>query len=117
MTNEEMQSTMHFILEQQAQFAVNIQKLEESLQKLEESHAQFAVNLRRLEESQESLTRLVGEIAKAQARTEVNLARTEANLARTDANLARTDERLNNLITVFERYLSNHQNGKPQDGQ
>jgi septal ring factor EnvC (AmiA/AmiB activator) len=110
MTNEEMQSTMHFIIEQQAQFAVNLQKLEESLQKLEESHAQFAVNLHRLEESQESLTRLVGEIAKAQART-------EANLARTDDNLARTDDRLNNLITVFERYLSNHRNGNTQDEQ
>lgn len=110
MTNEEMQSTMHFIIEQQAQFAVNIQKIEESqaqfainLQKLEESQAQFVVNLHKLEQSQESLTRLVGEIAKAQARTEVNL--------------AMTDDRLNNLITVFERYLSNHRNGNPQDEQ
>jgi hypothetical protein len=29
MTNEEMQKTMEFILEQQAQFALNIQRLQE----------------------------------------------------------------------------------------
>ena len=92
MTNEEMQSTMQFIVEQQAQFAANIQMLQEGQVRAEERFA-------KLEDSLERVVGLVGAIAQAQARTEVNL--------------AATDERLNNLILVFERYLQDNRNGKP----
>lgn len=105
MTNEEMQSTIHFILEQQAQFSVNLQRLEgnvdglaESVIKLEASVAMIGDTVDKLAESQESLRRFVGAIAVAQANTEVNIARTEANL--------------NALILVVEKYLSDRQNGQ-----
>jgi len=96
MTSEEMQSTMQFILEQQAQFSVNIGKLGETVGrltdqviKLEASVAAIGEKVDKLTESHESLRRFVGAIAVAQATTETNL--------------ARTDERLNNLITIVER--------------
>ena len=41
MTNEEMQKLMQFILEQQAQFAVNIQKLEEAQARSEAAQWEF----------------------------------------------------------------------------
>lgn len=111
MTNEEMQSTVQFILEQQAQFSVNLQQLgghvgslSESVIKLEASVALLGEKVDKLTESQESLRRFVGAIAVAQANTEVNLTRTEANLARTDENL-------NALIMMVERYLSERRNG------
>jgi septal ring factor EnvC (AmiA/AmiB activator) len=105
MTNEEMQSTMQFILEQQAQFAANIQKLqeeqlkaEERFAKLEDSFAKHEDRFARIEDSLERTANLVTAIAHAQAQTEVNL--------------ARTDERLNNLILVVERYIQENRNGK-----
>jgi hypothetical protein len=98
MTNEEMQSTMQFILEQQAQFSVNIQQLGESVIRLEASVALLGEKVEKLTESHESLHRLVGAIAVAQATTEVNL--------------TKTDARLNALITIVERHISEHHNGK-----
>lgn len=76
---------MQFILEQQAQFSINLQLLGEKIDKLADA--------------QESLRKFVGAVAVAQANTEVNL--------------ARTDERLNSLITIVERYISERRNGEP----
>ncbi len=104
MTNEEMQTTIQFILAQQAQFSVNQQLLQENFARLEENFVRLEENdnrlserLDKLAESQESLHRLVGAIAVAQATTE--------------ANLSRTDKRLNDLINVVERYISERRNG------
>ena len=105
MTNEEMQSTMQFILEQQAQFAANIQKLQEEHLRAEERFA-------RIEDSLERTANLVTAIAHAQAQTEVNLARTDERLNNLESTQAQTDERLNNLISVFERYIQENRNGK-----
>lgn len=100
MTNEEMQRTMQFIVEQQAQFAANLQKLEEAQLRSEDRFIRLEESVSKLGESQESLHGLVGAIAIAQATTEVNL--------------QETDRRLNNLITVFERYLGEHRNGNSE---
>lgn len=105
MTNEEMQSTMQFILEHQAQFAANIQKLQEERLKAEERFA-------RIEDSLERTSNLVTAIAHAQAQTEVNLARTDERLNNLVSIQAQTDERLNSLISVVERYIQEKHNGK-----
>lgn len=97
MTNEEMQSTMQFIVEHQAQFSVGMQRLEENVEKLGDSALKINETVEKLGEKVDSLRRFVGQIAVAQATTETNL--------------ARTDERLNNLITIVERYISEHRNG------
>jgi len=104
MTNEEMQSTMQFILAQQAQFSVNQQllqenfvRLEENVNRLGERVDRLAERVDKLAESEESLHRLVGAIAVAQATTETKF--------------SHTDKRLNDLITVVERYISERRNG------
>lgn len=104
MTNEEMQRKMEFIIEQQAQFAVNIQKLEESQTRAEKRMGE-------LEGAMVTVVNLVGQLAEAQERTDARLSQLATEIAeaqkRTEAALAETSERLNSLIIVVERYFSN----------
>jgi chromosome segregation ATPase len=86
MTNEEMQKTMGFILEQQAQFAANIQKLQEE-------RTRDGSRIRRLEESFQLLVQL------AQS-TDTRLNILESNMATLAEAQAHTDERLSALIDV-----------------
>jgi anti-sigma-K factor RskA len=51
MTDEERRRTMEFILEQQAQFAANIQRHEENFRQLEEERIRDRPRLARVEES------------------------------------------------------------------
>ena len=86
MTNEEIQKTMAFILEQQAQFATNIQKLQEERMRDDS-------RIRRLEESFQLLVRL------AQS-TDTRLDTLESNMATLAEAQAHTDERLSALIDI-----------------
>ncbi len=56
MTDEERQRTMDFILQQQAQFTVSMQKLEELQAESAAQQAQFTVGMQKLEEQQTQLT-------------------------------------------------------------
>src|SRR4051812_37148879 len=56
MNDEERQRTMDFILQQQAQFTVGMQKLEEQQTQFARQQAQFADGMQRLEEQQAQLT-------------------------------------------------------------
>jgi chromosome segregation ATPase len=58
MTNEEMQKTMEFILEHQAQFAVNIQRLQEERSRDHPRLARLEESFHRLEESFQTLVLL-----------------------------------------------------------
>ena len=86
MTNEEIQKTMEFILQQQAQFAVNIQRLQE--ERLCDNP-----RLTRLEESFQLLVQL------AQT-TDTRLDAVESNMAALAAAQVHTEERLSALIDV-----------------
>jgi hypothetical protein len=86
MNNEEMQKTMEFIIEQQAQFAANIQKLQEERMRDDS-------RLKRLEESFQLLVQL------AQS-TETRLDSLESNMAVLATAQAHTDERLSALIDI-----------------
>jgi DNA repair exonuclease SbcCD ATPase subunit len=86
MTNEEMQKAMEFILEQQAQFAANIQKLQED-------RMRDNARLRRLEESFQLLVQL------AQS-TDSRLDTLESNMATLAAAQTHADERLSALIDI-----------------
>lgn len=117
------QKKIDFILDQQAQFTSDIQKLQEF-------QAQFASDIQKLQESQAALveaqvqtnalvTRLaqvttagfnelresVSAVATAQVKSEERIA------ALADAQ-AHTDGRLNVLITTVERFISESHNGK-----
>ena len=107
MTNEEMQRKMEFIIEQQAQFVVNFQKLEEAQTRAEERTGE-------LEGAMVAVVNLVGQLAEGQVRTDARLSQLATEVSevakaqkRTEAALAETSERLNSVIIVVERYFSN----------
>jgi uncharacterized protein YukE len=115
MNNEEFDRKMAFIVEQQAQFASDIQQLQESQTRTDQVVAHTAEVVGQMGDV---VTRLANvthagftEVnAKINALVDAQI-RTEENLARTDENVARTDESLKNLIAVVERYLTDR-NGK-----
>jgi|ERR1043165_2104404 chromosome segregation ATPase len=86
MTNEDMQKTMEFILEQQAQFTTNIQKLQEE-------RVRDNARLKRLEESFQLLVQL------AQS-TDSRLDTLESNMSALAEAQTHADERLSALIDI-----------------
>jgi chromosome segregation ATPase len=122
MTNEEMEKTMQFILEQQAQFTANFQRVELAREKdsaritrLEES---FQLLVRLAESHDERLVTLdkrLVTLAEAQIRASEQIAAIDKQIAAMNERTAETDERLNALIAVVERYISSKgQNGSAQ---
>jgi len=115
MNNEEFDRKMAFIVEQQAQFASDIQQLQESQSRTDQVVAQTA---ELVGQTGEVVTRLANvthagftEVnAKINALVDAQI-RTEENLMRTDKNVASTDASLKHLIAVVDRYLSGR-NGK-----
>ena len=98
MTNEELEKRMEFILEQQAQFTVDIQQLRES-------QAQTDQVVNRL--AAVTLEGFKDVNAKIDALVDSHLRLSEAQ--------ARTDESLRNLIAVVDRYFSKGSNGNSED--
>jgi hypothetical protein len=136
MTNEEMETTMQFIVQQQAQFTANFQKLDEERAKdsarikhLEESFTilvQLAGNhnerMTALDERTIALTertisldeRMIVLDERMIALTEAQI-RTDEQLKETSEQMKETDERLNSLILVVENYIASRgQNGSSQ---
>ena len=129
MHNEEFDRKMAFIVEQQAQFASDIQLLQESQAQLQQSQAQFQESQARTDQVVAQTAEVVGQMGEVVTRlanvthagfTEVNAKinalvdaqiRTEEHLIHTDKNVAGTDESLKTLIAVVDRYLSGR-NGK-----
>jgi hypothetical protein len=94
MNNEEMERKMAFIVEQQAQFASDIQQLREVQGQTEQLVARLAsVTLEGFKNVNEKLNALV-----------------DSQIKLTDAQ-SRTDETLRNLISVVDRYFSEGRNG------
>ncbi len=97
MSNEEFEKRMEFIVEQQAQFAVDIQQLRESQAQTDSVVARLA--------------HVVGEgfkdvNAKIDALVDSHIRLAEGQ--------AQTDEKLRNLISVVDRYFSEGRNGKSE---
>ena len=104
MTNEEMQSAVEFMVNQQAQTAVKLDRLTEGV---------------------DALTVKVDSLVEIQNRAEQRWQRTEEGIrsllaiaemhekeiAKLTENGRATDERLNALINVVERQISNGRNG------
>ena len=103
MNNEEFDRKMAFIVEQQAQFASDIQQLQESQARTDQVVAQIGDVVTRLANVTHAGFTEIN--AKINALVDAQI-RTEENLMRTDKNVATTDESLKNLIAVVERYLS-----------
>jgi Fe-S cluster assembly scaffold protein SufB len=122
MNNEEFDRKMAFIVEQQAQFASDIQQLQDSQARTDQVVAQTAEVVGQMGDVVTRLATVthagftevnakINALVDAQIRTEENLALTQENLMRTDKNVASTDESLRKLIAVVDRYLGSR-NGK-----
>lgn len=98
MTNEEMQRAMNFIVEQQAQTAAKIDALTETQKRGEEKWSRTEEGIRAL-------------LAIAEIHEKEIMAQSQqvADLRETTKS---TDDRLNALINVVERQISNGRNGK-----
>jgi predicted nucleic acid-binding Zn-ribbon protein len=105
--NEEMQRTMQFILEQQAQLTVNLDRLSEKVDKLTEVQAQNESRTKQLEESFLVLVQLATNMDERMDTADERMhALTEAQ--------RQTDERLSAFINAVERYISERRNGDAQ---
>ena len=107
MTNEEMRRTMEFIVNQQALFAADIQKLQESQQHLQESQQYLLDSQQRLQESQQKMNESRAEtiqlLNRLAAATVKGFEDTSAKInALIDAQI-RTDEKLTTLADAQTR--------------
>ena len=100
MNNEEIQRTMEFILAQQAQFAANIQQLQEE-------RIRDTPRFTRLEDSFQLLVRLAENTDLRLDRVDSNSSKFEIKMSALEANMAalaeaqtHTDERLSALIDI-----------------
>jgi hypothetical protein len=102
MNSEEFDRKMAFIVEQQAQFASEIQLLQESHAQLQEVVGQMG----------EVVTRLanVTHVGFTEVNTKIN-ALVDAQI-RTEESVSRTDANLRDFIAVVDRRLNEGKNGK-----
>ena len=113
MTNEEVQATMQFILKQQESFASNLLQVSIRLEELARAQVETAARQDRFQSQLDTLTQaslglihLVADLTKrATALTEAQ-ERTDAKIAQLAEMQAHTEARLDTLINVVERYIS-----------
>lgn len=113
MTNEEMQKTMEFILEQQAQSSSKIDALADAQKGADERWTRSEERWTRTEEGIRALL----SIAEIHEREINTLGQQVSSLSQGISNLSETtratDERLNVLINVVEQQIREGRNGKP----
>ncbi|HXK39323.1 MAG TPA: hypothetical protein VJ837_00620 [Candidatus Paceibacterota bacterium] len=107
MHNEEIERKMNFIVEQQAQFASDIQQLQDSQAQTEKVVAQTSKTVAVTAETMAQMGEVVMRLANVThvGFTEVNAklnALVDAQIL-TEANVARTNESLTNLIALVDR--------------
>ena len=108
MTNEEMQKAMEFIVNQQAQFAADIQKLQEAQAQLQQSQAQMQEAQAQMQESQAQTVQLLNRLA---AVTVKGFEDTNAKInALVDAQ-TRTEESVRSLTSIVDRHFREGRNG------
>lgn len=99
MTNEEMQKAMEFIVAMEARSSAKIDAIAEAQKEADQRWARADERWARTEESIRALLSIA----------EIH----EREIATLSENGRATDERLNALINVVERQISEGRNGKP----
>ena len=130
MNNEEIERKMNFIVEQQAQFASNIQQLQESQARTEQVVARTSETVAHTSDSVAQTAQTVAQVVDVASRladvtqlgfTEMKAGFTEVNAKinalvdaqiRTEERVARTNETLTNFIAVVDRRFRDDRNGK-----
>ncbi|MGI8656421.1 MAG: hypothetical protein ACR2LC_14540 [Pyrinomonadaceae bacterium] len=112
MSEDEMQRKMEFIVEQQAQFTADIQKLQEAQVQLQETQAKTESVMLRLANAlvvvSERQSEFASEVSQAQKQTQIQI----DSLAERGKE---TDERLNALINTVERYIGEKRDGNSRN--
>lgn len=116
MTNEEVQKTMEFILQQQAQSSVKIDALSEAQKESQKAaEERWKRSDARWEQTEQGIRALLS-IAEIHEREINAIGQQVSSLSQEISNLGETtratDERLNALINVVERRISEGRNGK-----
>ena len=106
--DEEQQRRVDFIVEQQAQFAVGMEQLREVQARAEERWERTEEKWDRMWERTNGQINAVLAIAELQTQEIKGLAEAQAN---TNKQMAETTEKLDALINVVERIVSERQNG------
>ena len=104
MTPDEMERTMQFILETQAQTAANIQKHDVAIAALEK-------NVARHEQEIQTVTNLVGRVAVAETHLAERMSSLASTHKETSEHLKETDERLNALILIVDKIIRGRNGG------
>ena len=106
MSPEEMQRTMQFLLQQQAQFAADSARVDAQLERLSGKVDLVADGLIGLTAIVGRLAGSVSELAEAQKRTDEQLRASEKHTSIVESNL-------NALIEMFERHLREDHGHRP----
>ena len=109
MTDEQMQNTMQFIIEQQSRFVADMQAMQEAMKAMQEHSGKTDDRIRTLTDALLSLARI----------TEENAKQTGERFRETDQRIARlaelgegTEARLNGFIAFVEKYIQSRDGGR-----
>ena len=107
MTPEEIQSSIEFLLDHDAKFAVKMDQIENAQLK-------FQLQLGSLGDAVIAGIGMVGRVTEAQIKADARIAEVAAAQLKTDEKLSELAKRLDAFILVVERYISENQNGRNQ---
>ncbi|HWS52625.1 MAG TPA: hypothetical protein VN228_00750 [Pyrinomonadaceae bacterium] len=113
MNEEERQRQVDFIINQQARFAADIQRLGEAQGQMVEAQKRTDESLGKLVEV---LNRLAEVTLVGFEEVRGNINALTAKLDALTAKQSETDDRLNKMILVVERHISEGHHGNPRSG-
>ena len=111
MTNEEMQRTMGFILDQQAQLTVSMGQLAEKVDQLSGTVDQLSNTVERLSDKVDRTADGINSLLAIAEIHDREIAALRESVSVVDERGRQTDESLNALINTVERYISERRNG------
>jgi peptidoglycan hydrolase CwlO-like protein len=110
MSEQEMNRKMGFIIEQQAQFVVDIQKLYEGQKEIQKAQTDMTLKHNHLTEALTTMVGMIGKLSQGQEELQASQKRTDERIELLAGKLGDTNERLNVFIDVLERFI-NQKNG------
>jgi len=105
---DKIQKQMEFIIEQQTQFAANLQKVEERVSKVEDLVSRLAVVT---SAGFKELSEKVSALVDAQIKTEERVATLAEKMGELAEAQAHTDQRLNIIIDIISEGRNGHSEG------
>ena len=112
MTGEEMERTMAFILEQQAQASASNAQIQSNMAQVTAMQAEINSTMARQAERLDRLTERTDRNAEGITALLAIAEMHEREITDNREAQSRTDDRLNALINTVERYISEGRNGK-----